>query len=108
VHDNIYRRLIVGDRQEQLTFGVWLMCLFGFAYLTPMDLGELVFQRFDNTRSGFWRPSDAASFLREIHDTNRLFVDDGAKYLARVMRRKKGKLEFDDFLEACRRFPMLM
>jgi len=146
------------------------MCLFGFAYLTPMDLGEresslrrlthrlmclaVVFQRFDNTRSGFWRPvgfgaciavlrwisqSDAASFLREIHDTNRtplscladsttcllgLFVDDGAKYLARVMRRKKGKLEFgvslhsrstehaalllDDFLEACRRFPMLM
>lgn len=106
LHDTVYR-MIVLDPSKPLTFPEWMVTIFAFCFQTKLETIEQIFLCFDAEQSGKLSFENIENLLVAIHGDNVLFCREIINQL-QLNTEEKSALEFDDFVKAVDRLPMLL
>lgn len=96
------------DGKDELKFGEFLIGLHNLLLRRRPDLYEYVFQVYNTTEDGYIQGYDLMAMLEEIHGANSLHPMSATTAMKLYDRKKDGKLDFLEFEESVRNFPMLM
>jgi hypothetical protein len=83
--------------------------VFGFAMATREELLERAFGVYDVDRSGELKLNELHDFIIALHSQNQLFTRDIVDSISELLlTRKRGAIQFDDFVLINDRFPLLL
>lgn len=107
LHGTIFN-MVVPQTVNQLKFPAWLIAVLSFCFMTNQEIMEQVFVGYDHSKVGRLNVKDMQNMMVSIHGDNLLFPREIVETVTLVIQSKKGRIDFDDFVRACQRYPMLL
>lgn len=92
----------------ELDFTKWMIAVFTFAFATQEEIIEQIFEAYDDTRAGYWSLVNLQNFITSIHADNPIFPVDIINSLIETLKKKRGRMEYDEWQRSILRFPMLV